>query len=320
MTRPFATVADLFAGWRDDVLSHDPPATWNIGDLAFDHVEVAPGRIILLGGAPGAGKSALLLQWLGGILDTEPDARVLIANVEMSPGQLLTRTLSRLSGVPLTAIRKRQVMPDDFSKIDGAMTRIQSFGDRLAFASTPSNLDAVRDAAAAHRADVLVLDYVQRIEPGGKFNGMRDQINALMSELRRLADGGAAILAAAALTRSRDGMGRASYAGQHLSIASFRESSELEYGADSAFLLFSTDEDEKRAVRSMLLKHEKNRDGETKDIALTFDRRVQRFDLDPFLITASPSPPPADRARNVWGKAAKNGKRGGPAGSGEGQY
>jgi hypothetical protein len=100
MTRPFATVSELFGQWKEDVLSDEPPATWSIGDPAFAHVEVAPGCISVLGGAPGSGKTALFNQWVGGILDSETDARVLVANVEMSPGQLLTRMLSRLSGVP----------------------------------------------------------------------------------------------------------------------------------------------------------------------------------------------------------------------------
>jgi replicative DNA helicase len=311
LTGPFITVTDLFGGWRSDVLSEDPPATWSIGDPTFDHVEVAPGLILLLGGAPGVGKSALLLQWICGILDTELDARILIANVEMSPGQLLNRILSRLSGVCLTHIRKRQVKPDDFAKLGTAMERIRCYGDRLAFARPAGKLDAVREAAATHRSDIICVDYVQRVDPAGKFNSMRDRINALMSELRALADGGTAILAAAALTRSRDGKGRASYAGQYLSIASFRESSELEYGNDSAFLLFPTDEDEKQPVRSMLLKNEKTRDGETRDTALLFDRRVQRFKPDPFAMTASSSPPPADRVRKVWDQAARNGRGGG---------
>src|SRR5262249_51828280 len=158
-------------------------------------------------------------QWVGGILDAEPDARVLVANVEMSAHQLLTRTLSRLSGIPLTEIRRRQVRRRDFPRLGEGMDRVQSYGDRLAFAATPGSLDAIRAAAAAHRADILCLDYIQRIEPSGKFNAMRDRVNALMSELRRAAEGGAAILAAAALTRSRDGSGRSSYAGPHLSLA-----------------------------------------------------------------------------------------------------
>jgi replicative DNA helicase len=103
-----------------------------------------------------------------------------------------------------------------------------------------------------------------------------------MSELRRLADKGKiGIIAAAAVSRSRDGSGKASYEGKHLSLASLRQSGELEFGTDDALLLYPTDNDPTASVRSMLLKHEKARYGEPKDVALSFDRRVQRFEVDP---------------------------------------
>jgi replicative DNA helicase len=118
---------------------------------------------------------------------------------------------------------------------------------------------------------------------------MRERINLLMSELRRLADRGrVGILAAAAVSRSRDGKGKATYDGRHLSIASLRESGELEFGCDDCLILHPTDDTPNAPVRSMLLRHEKARYGEPKDVALIFHRRFQRFEVDPFL-TVSPS-------------------------------
>jgi replicative DNA helicase len=306
MTLPFATVAELFGPWKDDLLSDEPPATWSIGDATFAHVEVAPDRIILLGGAPGSGKTALLLQWVGGILDTEPDARILLANVEMSAGQLLARMLARLSNVPLTAIRRHEIPAEGYEPIGAALGHIQGYADRLAFAREPSDLDSVRAAAKAHQADVVVIDYLQRVNPPSKFPSMRDRINALMGALRQLADGGAALLVAAALVRSRNSRGRATYAGPHPSLASFRESGEVEYAADDCFLLFPPDEDNEQPVWSMLLKHAKCRDGEPKDLALRFHRRTQRFEHNPFLGAASPAGGPPDQGRKGWGAGGRN--------------
>jgi replicative DNA helicase len=95
-----------------------------------------------------------------------------------------------------------------------------------------------------------------------------------------LADSRIGTLAVAALTLSRDGEGRSSCDGKRLSLASFRESSEVEYGTDDAFLLFPTEGDADPAdpVRLMTLDHAKSRDGETKDVFLTFHRRFQRFE------------------------------------------
>jgi replicative DNA helicase len=146
------------------------------------------------------------------------------------------------------------------------------------------------------RPDLVVIDDIQRIEPSGKASGMRDRINLLMTELRRIADKGSiGIFAAAAVSRSRDSNGKATYDGHHLSIASLRESSELEFGWDNCLILHPTDDTANALVWSMLLRHLKARYGETTDVALNFNRRIQRFELDPF-IPASPSAPPSSSA------------------------
>jgi replicative DNA helicase len=310
---PLVSGPDLFNTWSKSIFDTTPLPTWKIG-AAFDHVEIAPGRVVLLGGAPSAGKTALIMQWVFDGLFLNPALRVVVANVEMSPSRLLDRQLARLSDVPLTTIRRRQIVSDDHDKIRKALVRISQVVPRLGFVKAPYHLDRIGDAATDHNANLIVLDYAQRIEPPDKFNAMRDRINSLMSIVRQLADAGVGILAAAALTRSRDGKGRSSYEGKHLSLASFRESSELEYGADDAFLIFPTepDADPNEPVRLVTLKHEKSRDGETKDVVLTFHRRFQRFeDAGWSGVTvkgSSPSVPPiGERAKAARSNFDSNG-------------
>ncbi len=70
-------------------------------------------------------------------LSLNPTLRAVVANVEMSPSRLLDRQLARLSGVPLTTIRRRQVVPDDVEKIGKAMTRISQVVPRLGSSRHP---------------------------------------------------------------------------------------------------------------------------------------------------------------------------------------
>jgi len=51
------------------------------------------------------------------------------------------------------------------------------------------------------------------------------------------ADAGVAVIVLSAVGRSKDDQGRSSYAGQGMNLASFRESSELEFGCDDALIL-----------------------------------------------------------------------------------
>ena len=92
----------------------------------------------------------------------------------------------------------------------------------------------------------------------------------------------------AALARSKAAKGRSSCSGR-LSLASFHEASELEYGSDDAFMLAPADDSLCGVMMSfrVVLKDLKSKHGETKDVALTFDRKHQRF------TPADPVEPPA---------------------------
>jgi replicative DNA helicase len=272
--------SDLFDGWRTQVLTGPPPKSWNIG-APFGHVNIGPGVILLLGGPPAAGKTALIMMWIFMALVLNPDLRVAVANVEMAASRLLDRQLARLSGVPLGRILRRQYEPNDPLKLSKGFERIRAIADRIAFVQGPYDLARVGDVADQFEADLLVFDYLQRFDVAGRHNGLREKTNAQMSTLRQFAASGVGIIAAAALTRSKDSAGRSSYDGKHLGMASFRESSELEYGADEAFLLFEAGDDEKTeedgSVQQMMLAHVKSRDGELTSTTLKFHRRIQKF-------------------------------------------
>jgi replicative DNA helicase len=81
----------------------------------------------------------------------------------------------------------------------------------------------------------------------------------------------------AAVARTKDKRGRSSYHGDGLNLASFRESSELEFGADDAFILVPDDDDSEYGTMKVTLRHLKARHTEPKDLVLEFDRHLQRF-------------------------------------------
>jgi replicative DNA helicase len=217
-----------------------------------------------------------------------PSLRVVCANVEMPPEVLLERQLSRLSGVPLSAIRHRRIEAEHFERIDAGFGMLAEVVDRLAFVRPPfdlTNVAAVADAFAPLTdggGTMIVLDYLQRIGvPGGNHGGdQRGTIEAAMGFIRQFADAGAAVVAVAAVGRQRDSKGRSGYAAEAMNQGSFRGSSELEFGADSAFILTAGDDDAEPNRR--ILRHLKARHGELCDIELTFDGSTQRFDAEDY--------------------------------------
>jgi replicative DNA helicase len=267
----YDVATDVLATWRDDVLSGKPPILYPVGKGALAGIEIGPGLVTLIGGPPGAGKTALTMQILVDALRLTPTLRAIVCNVEMPPATLLDRQLARLSGIDLTTIRHRRLGSEHADRIKRAMSTLEPLCERFCFVRSPFDLQNVAESADDFHADLLVLDYIQRIMPPGKHGDRRGAVDASMSHLRKFADEGIAVVVVAAVARSRDSKGRSTYA-EGLSLASFRESSELEFGADDAFILAPYGNGE-----TMTLRHLKSRHGEPRDLSLHFDRKLQRF-------------------------------------------
>jgi len=281
----YTTASDIFGDWQKDVLEGEAPVLYPVGSGDLERVEIGPGLVTLIGGPPGAGKTAFTMQCAIEALRLTPGLRALVCNVEMSPKVLLDRQLARLSGIDLTTIRSRRFKARYTDQVNRGIRTLGSVVDRLGFVQPPFDLNNVVASAAALGADYLLLDYIQRIAPPRKHDNPRSAVSETMSDLRMFADDGKAVLAVSAISRSKDKQGRSSYQGSDLGLGSFRESSELEFGADSAWILASDDGSGDDAVT---LRHLKDRYGEVRDIALHFDRRRQKF--GPFSFTNDKDP------------------------------
>jgi replicative DNA helicase len=304
----FRSAADLFGDWRDEVLSGKAPALYPVGTGELGRIEIGPGLVTLFGGAPGAGKTALVMQIIAEALRLTPDLRALVCNVEMSPTTLLDRQLARLSGVDASTIRHRRMGAGDIGAINRGMEALEGLADRLAFIRPPFSLENVARSADAFDASLIAIDYIQRVGAPGDHGDKRGSVDATMSYLRQFADAGIAVLIVSAVGRSKDSKGRSSYA-EGLNLASFRETSEIEYGADDAYMLVPDGGDD--SAGSVVLKHLKSRHGEARDIALEFDRGHQRFG------PVKPAGPPAKDAGKLRATllAAWNGNEAGGEGT-----
>lgn len=279
----YTTAADLFDQWRDDLLTGTPPTLFPVGTGALARLELGPGLVTLFGGPPGAGKTAFVMQAVVDALRLTRSLRLLVCNVEMPPRVLLDRQLARLSGIELDDIRYRRLDAAHADRLDQGLATLEGLADRLCFVRPPFDLANVAAAADAFRADVLLLDYLQRIRPPGEHGDRRGSVDASMDYLRQFADAGVAVVVVAAVARQKDSKGRSSYGADSLNLASFRESSELEFGADDAFILAPDAKDAGRVT----LRHLKARHTEPRDIVLRFDRCRQSFAPD---FTGTPNP------------------------------
>ncbi len=151
----YQSTADLLDPWRDDVLSGKPPTLYPVGTGELARIDIGPGLVTLIGGAPGAGKTALTLQWVLDALSATPSLKALILNVEMSPSTLLDRQLARLAGIDGSLIRHRRLTAEHADTIERGMEALERIADRLAFVRPPFDLANVALTADAFDAGLI---------------------------------------------------------------------------------------------------------------------------------------------------------------------
>jgi len=286
MTANFVSASSIIDTWAADLLTGKPPMLWRVGK-GFDPVELGPGMVCLVGGAPGAGKTALTMQWAVDALRSDASLRVMVANIEMTPRTLLDRQLARLAGLDASWIRFRRLTGQE-DRVHAGLDVLRSISDRLAFHDGPPTLVQVAENVDAFGAQLLVLDYVQRFSLGDKAQDKRAELDDIMGHIRRFANGGLGVLVVSAMARQKGPTG-SHYGG--LGLASFRGSSELEFGADQCWTLAKEKEADKYSP--VRLSCRKNRNGdEGVSLLLNFDRMRQTFTLGDTTATATaPSAP-----------------------------
>jgi replicative DNA helicase len=268
----FKAGSELFGGWSEDVRHGTGPVLYR---HAFPYPEVGPGLVTLIGGPPAGGKTALVPQVGVEMLRFNPELRVLFANCEMSPESLLNRQLARLSGIDAEMVRYRRLAPEHEERLAAGLATLESIAGRVAFLDAPFDLANVAAAADDFRAGVIIIDYVQRFTLPEVDHESRHRVNRIMDYLRQFAAAGVAVIVVSAVGRTKDKAGRSSYSGDGLNLASFRESSELEYGCDDGLILTPVGEDDSGVVQ---LSHLKARHGRQVTQRLRFDKAVQSFE------------------------------------------
>ena len=271
MAETHTRLADCFDDWRNELLTATPPKRFAVGeDGPLAELDLRPGRVWVIGGHPGAGKTAFVMQLVVDALSLQKDVGALVMNVEMDISELLNRQLARLTGIPLRIIQRREFNEQHRERLDFGFQALADIRSQLAFATRPFQMNRLIQAADAVSAQIVVADYIQRIQLNDEPPAdRRANIDACMDHARAVADCGLAVIVVAALARQK-GQNGSDYT--NAGLASFRESSELEYGADDAFIM-ATGKDR----NTVTLQHVKSRHGARVDIPLAFDGSLQRF-------------------------------------------
>lgn len=236
MNPRYITAGGILGRLCSSIAAGVPPRCFTGTPGLEDVIPLRPGELSILGGAPGSGKTLLAVCLVVDALRANPGLKALVANVEMPPERLLARQLARLSGVELTRIESHEPGITDSPRFAAAVATLEAIGERLAFLQPPFTAATLEAAGMKFEPELVLVDYIQRFTAGPETGG-RENIDGMVSFLRALCtEASCAVLAVAAVHRAKDNRGNSSYGGG-IGLASFRGSSELEFGADSAYTL-----------------------------------------------------------------------------------
>lgn len=255
-----------------DYVPPQPITTTNGINPQLSSIPLVPGEMTLIGGAPGSGKTGLVYQLLFDALRYNPELNALSVNVEMSYFDLLDRQMSRLANVPLARIRAGTIDKRG-AELAPAVEILRRVGPRIHYAEPPYVMPSIRATVDEVKPAILVVDYIQRIGVPGH-QDKRNEMNAALDELRRVADQGVAVLILSSLTRTKGKTGNGY--DNSTSLGSFRETGELEYAVDTAFIMSAVREKDEPFTKCEL-KNLKRRHGQRQDIELRADFSIQEF-------------------------------------------
>jgi len=231
-------------------------------------------RLYLLAGPPGSGKTSLALQLALQVAGEETPAIYL--SFENSAESLGLKILcNRADCGPGDALRGF-IEPEKLEEAGRglealSLLHLHEGGSRWTVAQLRAACRRAMDAAKAPRC-LVVVDYLQLWAKVGRewrdFSDVRGRVDALAGELLALArDLGSPVLALSSQNRASGGYDGS---GGRASLASLKESGDLEYSADVVLFLTESDEQLNPHSKALELHVAKNRHGQTGKVALTF--------------------------------------------------
>ncbi len=228
------------------------------------------GDMVVLGGYPSAGKTALAVSMA---YHQSMTRRVGFYSLETNQHKLADRLISNLAGIEMPTIKRNEISEEEWGRFAACSDRIRAHSLELIEASGMSVQDIQADALA-RRYEIVYIDYLQLVEPETRKTNRTEQVSGISRGLQQLAHGhGMLVVALSQLSR-------ADKAGEDKlvepTMSDLRESGQIEQDADAILLLYL--EEPGRPDKSRrVLKVAKNKEGTRGRIYLAFDGQYQRF-------------------------------------------
>lgn len=231
--------------------------------------------LIILAARPSIGKSALALNFAANIASKDK-VPVGIFSLEMSKDQIVDRLIASLSSVDLWKLRTGRLSSEgddnDFTRIQhtlGILSEAPIYIDDAASSNVLQMRAMARRLQAEHGLGLIIIDYLQLMEPRNPTAGIVQQVSETSRALKGLArELDVPVLAVSQLSRAVEHR-----TPQIPRLADLRESGSLEQDADVVMFIYREDKYNEDTARKNIadILIAKHRNGPVGKAELYFD-------------------------------------------------
>jgi replicative DNA helicase len=245
------------------------------GELDFLTAGLQNSEFIVVAARPAVGKTAFAVSIVRNAA-LELGVPVLVVSLEQSRAELVDRLLCAEARVDGQRLRRGELIREDAERLADAGDRIRR--SRVFIDDTPSQsmfhvAASARRLRTKERIGLVVLDYLQLVEPDDRNNPRHEQVAAISRRLKLLArELKVPVVALAQLNRAVEAR-----TNHRPRLSDLRESGSIEADADTVLLMHREDDSPAEVVR-IEMQVAKQRNGPTGDLSLKFHTRFTRFD------------------------------------------
>ncbi len=249
------------------------------GDLDDMTSGLQAGDLIIVAGRPSMGKTTFSMN-LAEFIAINDKKPVAIFSMEMPAEQLVLRLFASNGRVPLNDIRTGKIREEDWPRIGMAVKQFSEtklfIDDTAAMSPTEIRAKARRLHREHGQLGLIVIDYIQLMQSGGKSDNRAAEISEISRALKALAKELAVpVIALSQLNRSLE-----QRPNKRPIMSDLRESGAIEQDADVIMFIYRdevyNEDTPDKGIAEIIIG--KQRNGAIGKVRLTFTGKFTRFD------------------------------------------
>lgn len=254
--RPIRDGLDELATWMHEARENKGITGIRTGIPKLDQAlkGLNPGRLYIVAGRPGAGKSLVCGQIC--LSAARRGKRVLLQSPEMRLHEYLRRLATASAGVSGERVEEGKVTKEEEKRIFAEGAKMHDLPFFVDDRGTQTVAD-IRRNVVRYEPDLLVVDYLQRLMPDDRRPDRYLQVSQMSFDLDRIKkDFDIPVVAAAQLSRAVE-----QRHDKHPMLSDLRDSGSLEQDADAVVMLFRPSHYADAPENELEFRVEKNRHG-----------------------------------------------------------